>query len=353
MKQNYLYINLIINYKNLKFYILIFLLFICIYLLKNFNRSKPKISIFLPIYNKENYLIKSIQCLQNQTLKDIEIVAVNDCSSDKSLKTIIDLSKADKRIKVVNNDKNHGLLYSRAMGILHSSGEYIMNLDPDDELNDNECLEYLYNQTITSNIDIISFNILNKKNNETINCTNFNIVERQPELFNNIFDKDYVLNDFLIWNKLIKKNIYIKAYKDLQHEIYNGKWNYHEDLIWSILVNRYAKSKLCLDRLVYIYNYNNNSLMNKRNWNLEFQNAIYFLNTYKKLFNSKKEEKYLKGGYLWQINNLRPGLEECLLIDDNNIKNNITKIAKLFFKFYNRSRRIRHFYKQFFKSYKI
>lgn len=99
----------------------------------------PKISIFLPIYNKGKFLSTSIGSLLTQTLRNIEIVAVNDGSTDESLNELKKLSKIDRRIKIINNDRNHGPLYSRAMGIINSSGEYMMNLDADDKLiNDND-----------------------------------------------------------------------------------------------------------------------------------------------------------------------------------------------------------------------
>ena len=108
------------------------------------NSNQPKISIFIPIYNKERYIKRCIESIQNQTLKNIEIIAVNDYSNDSSLDIIKECSKNDSRIKIVNNDKNYGLLYSRAMGILNSTGEYLMNLDPDDELEGSDNLEFLY-----------------------------------------------------------------------------------------------------------------------------------------------------------------------------------------------------------------
>ena len=108
------------------------------------NHKIPKVSVFMPIYNKEKYLIESIKSIQNQTLKDIEIIAVNDGSTDNSLKIIKNLTKIDKRIKIVNNDRNHGLLYSRAMGIINSTGEYVFNLDPDDKLSSPINLKFLY-----------------------------------------------------------------------------------------------------------------------------------------------------------------------------------------------------------------
>ena len=194
----------------------------------------------MPIYNQEKYINKCIKSIQLQTLKDIEIIAVNDNSSDLTLNKLIKLSNNDNRIKIVNNDKNHGLLYSRAMGILNSSGEYIMNLDPDDELADNDCLEYLYNITRINHVDIITFMALNKKKNKTINkCRNkISKVEVQPKLFYSIFDRNNLITDYWIWNKLIKREIFLKAYQMFKDEIYNGKWNYFEDNIWSIYFSK-------------------------------------------------------------------------------------------------------------------
>ena len=259
----------------------------CLLLFSYPNKKKPKISIFIPIYNNEKYLNKCIQTLQNQTLKDIEIIAVNDCSNDTSLKILTDFAKHDKRIKIVNNDKNHGLLYSRAMGILNSTGEYLMNLDSDDEINDNECLEYLYNQTELFKVDIIAFSVLLKKYNSIYKCDYNNQILIQPKLYNSCF------SDYLIWNKIIKKETFLKAYEDFKIAIYNGKWNYFEDDVWNVLVSKYAKTKLCLDRLIYIYNNNNDSLMNKRTKNLEFQNLIYRHEMFTRIFSKKEEEKYL------------------------------------------------------------
>ena len=243
----------------------IFLLIIYLFLLINnfrlkYRKKKPKISLFLPIYNQEKYLKRCIQSIQNQTLKDIEIIAVNDHSTDNSLNILKKLSKYDDRIKIVNNDKNHGLLYTRAMGIINTSGEYIMNVDADDELADKENLELLYEEILKTKADIITFNIFDKKLNKFIKCQRKTEIQKQPNLFESIFGGNHIIEDYLIWNKLIKKEIFLKAYEFFKDEIYNGKWNYNEDEMWSILVNKYAENKSCVNKLVYIYNYNNDSL---------------------------------------------------------------------------------------------
>lgn len=242
-----------INYKNA--ISSIFLLIIYVFLLINsfrlkYRKKKPKISLFLPIYNQEKYLKKCIQSIQSQTLKDIEIIAVNDHSTDNSLNILKKLSKYDDRIKIVNNDKNHGLLYTRAMGIINTSGEYIMNIDADDELADKENLELLYEDILKTKADIITFNIFDKKLNKFINCRRKTEIQKQPKLFETIFNRNHIIQDYLIVNKLIKKEIFLKAYEFFKDEIYNGKWNYNEDEMWSILVNKYAENKSCVNKLV-------------------------------------------------------------------------------------------------------
>ena len=113
----------------------------------------------MPIYNKELFLERSISSIQKQSLKNLEILLVNDCSTDNSLKILKKFSKNDYRIKVINNDRNHGLLYSRAMGILNSTGEYLLNLDPDDMYSNKFVLEILYKKAKKNKTDLIIFKL--------------------------------------------------------------------------------------------------------------------------------------------------------------------------------------------------
>ena len=259
------------------------------------NYHHPKISIFIPIHNMEKYLPKAFLNLQKQTLKDIEIIAVNDYSNDKSLEIIKEYAKKDRRIKIINNKKNKGLLYSRAMGIIHSSGDYLMNFDADDELVSQDALEYLYNKTLLSKTDIISFNYITPKRNFKNPCKEFDKIIRQPKLFKAIYTKNYNLKDFLIWNKLIKKDIFLNAFKLFKNYIYSDKkWNYHEDNIWSILVNKLATTKLCVRKVIYKYNYSNNSLLNNRYNPTELNNIIYRFDMIRQIFSKDINYRYMK-----------------------------------------------------------
>ena len=241
------------------------------------------------------------------------------------------MTETDNRIKIINNDKNYGLLFSRAMGILKSSGEYLMNLDADDELKGYNSLKYLYYKAIRYNIDIITFSFKDIKENKNINtCNNLNIIQKQPQLLKSIFGSTNEIKDYFIWNKIIKKETFQKAYEVLKKEIYSLKWNYFEDDIWNILVNRFAKTKLCITRVIYIYNYNKDSLMNKRYGIIEFENLLFRHETYKKIFETKEDEKYLIAEYFFLLNRLNSQKNYILLIKNRNITSKIVNIFKSF-----------------------
>ena len=254
-------------------YIILFLYFLIIKIKINLSYFiNPKVSVFLPIYNKELYLKRSISSIQKQSLRDLEIVAVNDCSNDNSLKILKKLAKKDKRIKIVNNDRNHGLLYSRAMGILNCTGEYVLNLDPDDMFSSIFNLEMLYKKAKEKKIDIIIFKLKKIRTNK-INISQFNQIIKKINL-NNSFSPMKICN-YLITNKFIKKTIILEAYNSFKNKIYKSKWNYHEDNIWSILINNYTKSKILINKFLYLHLLNGDSLMNNRGNILELKNYIY------------------------------------------------------------------------------
>lgn len=116
------------------------------------GNMKPKVSVVVPIYNVENYLGKCIESIINQTLKDIEIILVNDGSTDNSGIIADDYAKLDKRIKVIHQE-NAGQGQARNIGISISNGEYIGFIDSDDWIDVN-MYEYLYKSISRNNADI-------------------------------------------------------------------------------------------------------------------------------------------------------------------------------------------------------
>ena len=96
--------------------------------------KNPKISIVIPIYNSQNMIFQIVKNIQFQSLKDIEIIFIDDCSSDNTNQIILKLQKKDQRIILLKNKKNKGPFYSRNKGAIFSRGEYIQFVDSDDML---------------------------------------------------------------------------------------------------------------------------------------------------------------------------------------------------------------------------
>ena len=279
-------------------YFIIFLILLKkIFFYKNNNNHIPKVSVFIAVYNKENYLHNTIESIQNQTLKDIEIIAVDDCSTDNSLKVLKKMAKKDSRIKIVNYEKNRGPLYARAMGILNSKGEYLLNIDADDILYGKDTLEFLYNRANKSNIDVILYSRLITHTDGfkqvSIRCKTFNRIIRQPELYQIAFNQNNQLKDYLIWNKFIKKEVYLKAYKAYEKRINGENWIHYDDNIWSVLIHKYANTMECVNKTLYIHMLNPTSLTNKIGSLTEVKSVIDRYEMFKEIYNSTEEKKYL------------------------------------------------------------
>jgi glycosyltransferase involved in cell wall biosynthesis len=112
------------------------------------------LSVIVPVYNVKNYLSRCLESIINQTLEKIEIICINDGSTDGSEKILEDYSGKDKRIKVVHQ-KNNGLSSARNAGIKYATGKYISFVDSDDYLN-KECYS-LCIPLFKMGIDVVSF----------------------------------------------------------------------------------------------------------------------------------------------------------------------------------------------------
>ncbi len=144
--------------------------------------------------------------------------------------------------------------------------------------------------------------IITKKNRlEETKCRNYDKVIYQP----NIINYGNQLGDYLITNKLIKRSLFLKAYRKFKKKIYQGKWNYGEDEVWSILVNKYANSMICIKKVIFIYYTNSDSLMNNRFNSLYFLNLINWLEMFIKILNDKMSQIYLKRPILLLENLIR------------------------------------------------
>lgn len=115
--------------------------------------EKDKVSIIVPVYNAEKYLDKCINSVLNQTYKNIELILIDDVSSDNSFNKCNEYAKKDDRVKAVKNEKNLGQAGTRNKGLDLCTGDYICFLDNDDWY-DKLFIETIYNNLINNNADI-------------------------------------------------------------------------------------------------------------------------------------------------------------------------------------------------------
>lgn len=116
--------------------------------------ESPLVSIVMPVYNRERYVEESIRSALHQTYRNIEIIVVNDGSTDNSLQIIENLQRQDNRVICISKS-NQGLPLARKTGIEKASGKYIQHLDADDTLI-NDAIERLVDRAEETNADIIS-----------------------------------------------------------------------------------------------------------------------------------------------------------------------------------------------------
>ena len=115
--------------------------------------NNPKVSIIVPVYNVASYLPRCMDTLVGQTLRDIEIIAVNDCSPDNSLMILHEYAARDSRIKIVNNVQNLKLAGARNEGLAVATGEYVSIIDSDDYIDLDFC-EKLYELAKREDADV-------------------------------------------------------------------------------------------------------------------------------------------------------------------------------------------------------
>lgn len=120
-------------------------------------QKQIKVSIIIPVHNVEEYLHESIGCIINQTLKEIEIILIDDGSTDQSLSIIKEYARKDGRIRVLQNGGNLGAGESRNRGLEIANGEYLLFLDSDD-IFEPELVESIYNVCKKNNLDICIYN---------------------------------------------------------------------------------------------------------------------------------------------------------------------------------------------------
>lgn len=209
------------------------------------------VSIIIPVYNVEKYLHKCLESVTNQTYKNIEIIIVNDGSTDSSKNICEKFQKSDRRIRLINKS-NEGLSLARKAGFVEAKGEYVLFIDSDDFINK----EYIENMFLNKedNADIIISKIVYSYNSyedeiKTTLCDKKNYTSKDI-LIKMLLNKE--VKDFA-WGKLFKK--------DLIKEEYFTNSRVFEDIEFTHRVVLNAKTIAYSNNSIYYYVQRENSLL--------------------------------------------------------------------------------------------
>jgi glycosyltransferase involved in cell wall biosynthesis len=214
-----------------------------------------KVSVVVPVYNAGNKLNKCIKSILGQTFTDIELILVNDGSTDNSLEICKEYEKKDSRIILINK-KNEGSVSTRRRGIVESNSNYLMFVDADDWV-DKNIIEILYTESIKNNVDIIVCNTYKVIGNGTLIKK-----KNQSWYFNEdkIYNKEEIKNELAaaylhghpfpasLFAKLYKKELVINSGKYLDNIHFLG-----DDLYYNLEIFLKAEKIKVIDKALYYY----------------------------------------------------------------------------------------------------
>ena len=261
--------------------------------------ENPKISVIIPIYNKEKFILRILRSIQNQSFKDIEIIFCDDFSNDNSTKLIEKFQKEDGRIILMKHDINKGTLINRNDGANIAKGEYLLFIDGDDLLVNN-ILERTYLIAKSKDIDIIQYQHYIGDFYNTFYCSDIKRTDKiiyQPELSSLMYYENGTLHqsEFNVWGKLIKREIYLETLKKIDKYFLNQNMILHEDGLILFMLFKTAKSYLFIKDYGLLYFSNEYSTMrnlrNKNKINKSTRDSFLYLEYMFKYTNNSLYEK--------------------------------------------------------------
>ena len=211
----------------------------------------PKISVITAAYNAEKYLPQSLDSIVNQTLRDIEIICVEDCSSDNTLSILQEYAAKDDRIVILQQSQNGGCGKAWNCALDVAKGDYVMFVDADDWLELTAC-EEAYNQITKYNNDFVFFNFQFYDNEKQTYKVDTRRLERFKNDWNNPHIKFYELDYPFFGNGECWYKIYNRAFLD-KHHIRFFEERFGDDLYFyaQLLVN--TESASILNKVLYNY----------------------------------------------------------------------------------------------------
>ena len=215
--------------------------------------EEKKISIIVPIFNVGGYLRKCVKSILNQTYKNIELILVNDGSTDDTNNICLEFKKNDKRVKYISTT-NKGVSHARNEGLLIATGEYITFVDADDYIEPNMYEEIIKDmEENEADIGICGFDNGEDMQEKNIEKEVLNKEDAIKGLFN---DDSY--RGFL-WNKVYKKEF---LYDETKMKLFDERLKIMEDLVYNYEVFKSVNKVIYDYRKFYHYIQRNSSVLN-------------------------------------------------------------------------------------------
>ncbi len=267
-----------------------------------------KISIIIPIFNTEKWISRCLDSLIKQTLTDIEIICVNDGSTDNSLKILNEYAAIDNRIIVISQKNDKGPGKARNVAIKHASAPYIMFCDSDDWYEPNMC-EIMYNTIKSEKVDVVSCHCKFEYENAATKKEEY----RDKIYFNKDYNGKYKLTEkqfantnVLLWEKIFRADIIKKYNIKFLHS------NPHDDDSFWLEYAAVANSIYYIKDKLYHYFVRIGSIMSKNFKKQEdpyckFAIADHILNFYAKYYKDMTDRLLvgvLKSYYVFALNEL-------------------------------------------------
>ena len=218
--------------------------------------SNTSISVIIPAYNCEQYLHQCLRSVTNQTLKNIQVILINDCSNDGSQKIINDYSCNDSRISAITLEKNLGVSTARNIGIEQATGDYLIFLDADDFWTDSSMLEKLHKTACRDHADIVNFGVRLASPEGKL----LQVFAGEPRLV------DLKQSDDWHFNYCPVRNLLTRELVDRHRIRFDPLLVMGEDALFNVTLLCYASRMTVIDKIYYNYRTNPNSANNSK-WN--------------------------------------------------------------------------------------
>lgn len=217
---------------------------------------KNLISVIIPVYNIEDYIQECLDSVISQTYNNLEIILIDDESSDDSGKICDEYAKKDGRIKVIHK-KNGGAASARNEGLKIATGEYLTFVDSDDYL-DNNAYEYMIKQIQEHNADMIQCGLRRVYINQKVDYKSDVLVKKVTEFDVETYLKRYTFDWTcgLIWDKLFRRELFDGIYFETGHKVDDEFFTYQG------VMN--AKKIICSPEIFYNYRQRKSSVVNEK-----------------------------------------------------------------------------------------